>query len=189
MKCSLGISNFLDEISSLSHSILFLYFFTLIAAKALSIFALRLSYLSLLFFGRAEFLIRDQGLVKEVANLGYLAFLDNLLLGVCGKLFPRQQKDQKDFKIRGCKLWPKGPNLESSSFYKQKNFEYSHALLLTCLYWLSCYSGKVETFDKDCIYDPQNLLNLLFKVSLKLSQEVCWLLSETLDYLLAPLPG
>ena len=27
MKCSLGISNFLEEISSLSHSIVFLYFF------------------------------------------------------------------------------------------------------------------------------------------------------------------
>ena len=31
MKCSLGISNFLEEISSLSHSIVFLYFFALIA--------------------------------------------------------------------------------------------------------------------------------------------------------------
>ena len=30
MKCSLGISNFLEEISSLSHSIVFLYFFALI---------------------------------------------------------------------------------------------------------------------------------------------------------------
>ena len=30
MKCSLGISNFLEEISSLSHSIAFLYFFALI---------------------------------------------------------------------------------------------------------------------------------------------------------------
>ena len=30
MKCSPGISNFLEEISSLSHSIVFLYFFTLI---------------------------------------------------------------------------------------------------------------------------------------------------------------
>ena len=30
MKCSLGISNFLEEISSLSHSIIFLYFFALI---------------------------------------------------------------------------------------------------------------------------------------------------------------
>ena len=31
MKSSLGISNFLEEISSLSHSVLFLYFFALIA--------------------------------------------------------------------------------------------------------------------------------------------------------------
>ena len=27
MKCSLGISNFLEELSSLSHSVVFLYFF------------------------------------------------------------------------------------------------------------------------------------------------------------------
>ena len=33
MKCSLGISNFLEEISSLSHSVLFLYFFALMAEK------------------------------------------------------------------------------------------------------------------------------------------------------------
>ena len=30
MKCSLGLSNFLEEISSLSHSVIFLYFFALI---------------------------------------------------------------------------------------------------------------------------------------------------------------
>ena len=34
MKCSLGISNFLEEISSLSLSIVFLYFFALITEKA-----------------------------------------------------------------------------------------------------------------------------------------------------------
>ena len=33
MKCSLGISNFLEEISSLSHSIVFLCFFALIAEE------------------------------------------------------------------------------------------------------------------------------------------------------------
>ena len=33
MKCSLGISNFLEEISRLSHSIVFLYFFALIAEE------------------------------------------------------------------------------------------------------------------------------------------------------------
>ena len=31
MKCSLGISNFLEDISSLSQSVVFLYFFALIA--------------------------------------------------------------------------------------------------------------------------------------------------------------
>src|SRR5574337_413375 len=33
MKCSFGISDFLDEISSLSHSVVFLYFFALIAEE------------------------------------------------------------------------------------------------------------------------------------------------------------
>ena len=33
MKCSLGISNFPDEISSLSHSVVFLYFLALIAEE------------------------------------------------------------------------------------------------------------------------------------------------------------
>ena len=33
MKCSLGISNFLEEISSLFHSVFFLYFFALIAEE------------------------------------------------------------------------------------------------------------------------------------------------------------
>ena len=33
MKCSLGISDFLEEISGISHSIVFLYFFALIAEE------------------------------------------------------------------------------------------------------------------------------------------------------------
>ena len=33
MKCSLGISHFLEDISSLSHSVVFLYFFALIAEE------------------------------------------------------------------------------------------------------------------------------------------------------------
>ena len=34
MKCSIGISNFLKEISSFSHSIVFLYFFALITEES-----------------------------------------------------------------------------------------------------------------------------------------------------------
>ena len=37
MKCSLGISNFLEDISSLSHSIVFLYFFALITVEGFPI--------------------------------------------------------------------------------------------------------------------------------------------------------
>ena len=37
MKCPLGISNFLQEISSLSHSVVFLYFFALITEEGLLI--------------------------------------------------------------------------------------------------------------------------------------------------------
>ena len=33
MKCSFGISNFLEEIPSLSHSVVFLYFFALVAEQ------------------------------------------------------------------------------------------------------------------------------------------------------------
>ena len=44
MKCPLGISNFLEEISSLFHSIALLYFFSLITKEGFLI-------LSLLFFG------------------------------------------------------------------------------------------------------------------------------------------
>ena len=43
MKNSLGISNFLEEISSLSHSVVFLYFFALITEIGF--------FISLLFFG------------------------------------------------------------------------------------------------------------------------------------------
>ena len=39
MKCSLGISNFLEEISRLSHSVVFLYFFVLIAEEGFLISA------------------------------------------------------------------------------------------------------------------------------------------------------
>ena len=57
MKCSLGISNFLEEISSLSHSIVFLHFFALITEEGFLISAccslelciqMGLSFLSLL---------------------------------------------------------------------------------------------------------------------------------------------
>ena len=40
MKCSLGISDFLEEISSLSHSVVFLYFFALITVEGFLVLAI-----------------------------------------------------------------------------------------------------------------------------------------------------
>ena len=48
MKCSLVISNFLEEISSLSHSIVFLYFFALITEEGFLISVRVTNYPSLL---------------------------------------------------------------------------------------------------------------------------------------------
>src|SRR5574337_1155699 len=53
MKCSLGISNFLEELSSLSHSVVFLYFFALITEEGFLIppcYSLELCILMLISF-------------------------------------------------------------------------------------------------------------------------------------------
>ena len=53
MKCSLGISNFLEEISSRSHSVVFLYFFALITEEGFLIslcYSLELCIQMLMFF-------------------------------------------------------------------------------------------------------------------------------------------
>ncbi|CAM9290854.1 unnamed protein product [Rangifer tarandus platyrhynchus] len=55
MKCSLGISNFLEEISSLSHSVVFLYFFAWITEEGL---------LSFFFF----FLLETAGLYCKITQ-------------------------------------------------------------------------------------------------------------------------
>ena len=56
MKYSLGISNFLEEISSLPHSVVFLYFFALIAewALILCLGVLRVGTLQEVSFGSQE---------------------------------------------------------------------------------------------------------------------------------------
>ena len=45
MKCSLGLSSFLEEISNLSHSIVFLYFFVLITEEGFLISVARTNIL------------------------------------------------------------------------------------------------------------------------------------------------
>ena len=80
MKCSRGISNFLEEISSLSHSVVFLYFFDCWR---------RLSYLSLLFF-------------RTLHSNGYI--FSNMLWEISGEITPEQMKRQSQSK-NNTQLW------------------------------------------------------------------------------------
>ena len=66
MKCSLGISNFLEEISSLSHSAVFLYFFALIAEE---VFLISPSYSSLLFFKTLWKILKQMGIPDQLTCL------------------------------------------------------------------------------------------------------------------------
>ena len=64
MKCSLGISNFIEEITSLSHFVVFLYFFAFIAEEGFLI--------SLLFFGTVH---SDAYIFPSLLPLASLLFL------------------------------------------------------------------------------------------------------------------
>ena len=86
MKCSLGISNFLEEISSLSHSIVFLYFFALITEEGFlisSCYSLELciqmgiSFLLSFAFHFSSFLSYLKGLFRQTFCLLAVLFLED----------------------------------------------------------------------------------------------------------------
>ena len=96
MKCSLGISNFLQEISHLSHSIVFLYFFALITYLSLLVFGTLLSNGYIVpFLLCFSFLLYSQLFVRP-PQTAILPFCWNAVLGCNLKiyriisLFPRQ---------------------------------------------------------------------------------------------------
>ena len=84
MKCFLGISNFLEEISSLSHSIVFLYFFALItdshlSSKFLWNFEFKWVYLSFSPLPLASLLF---SIICKASSESHFAFLHFFLLGM-----------------------------------------------------------------------------------------------------------
>ena len=89
MKCSLGISHFLEEISSLSHSIVFLYCFALITEEGFLIspcYSLELCIqmgISFLFFSAfsfSSFFSYLQGLLRQPFCLLHFFFLRMVLI-------------------------------------------------------------------------------------------------------------
>ena len=85
MKCSLGISNFLEELSSLSHSVVFLYFFAKTQEVFLSLLAVlwnsafRWVYL---FFSPLPFASLLFSAICKASSDNHFAFLHFFFLGM-----------------------------------------------------------------------------------------------------------
>ena len=85
LKCSLGISNFLEGIFSLSHSIVFLYFFELIMEAFLSLLAIlwnsavKWVYLS---FSPFHFTSLLSSVICKASSDNHFAFLQFFFLGM-----------------------------------------------------------------------------------------------------------
>ena len=86
MKCSLGISNFLEEISSLSRSIVFLYFFALISEEGFIIspcYSLKLCFKWIyLFFSPLLFASLLFTAIYKASSDSHFAFLRFFFLGM-----------------------------------------------------------------------------------------------------------
>ena len=86
MKCSLGISNFLEEISSLSHSIVFLYLFALIAEEGFLIspcYSLELCIqMGVSFLFSFAFHFSSFTAICKASSDSYFAFLHFFFLGM-----------------------------------------------------------------------------------------------------------
>jgi len=85
MTCSLGISNFLEEISSLSHSIVFLYFFALITEEGFLCYffwnsAFKFVYLS---FSPLPFMSLLFSAICKASSDSHFAFLRYFFLRDC----------------------------------------------------------------------------------------------------------
>ena len=82
MKCSLGISNFLEEISSLAHSILFFYFFALITEEGFLISPCYFLNSALKWVYSLFFLASLFTAICEASSDNHLAFLHVFFLGM-----------------------------------------------------------------------------------------------------------
>ena len=92
MRCSLGISNYLEEISSLSHSTVFLYFFALITEEGFLFFFKGLCYL--ISFSRVQgFWLNALLSTKEVTILHIKPQGGNTTLPINSRLDKRFTRD------------------------------------------------------------------------------------------------
>ena len=132
MKCSLHISNFLEEISSLSHSIVFLYFFALITEEGFLIsscysleLCIQMGIYFLFFFALASLLFTA---IYKASSDNHFAFCTSFSWGwsfLIPVSFPMSgtsiHSSPGTLSIRSCPL-----NLFLTLLYKCQGFDLGH---------------------------------------------------------------
>ena len=103
MKCSLGISDFLEEISSFSHSVVFLYFFALISEEGFLIspyYSLELcSQMDISFLFSFDNVTQNQKEKHSIPRFLKVPFtpLDFYQRPMLTPVFTHRRKSRKDF--------------------------------------------------------------------------------------------
>ena len=161
MKCSLGISNFLEEISSLSQSVVFLYFFALIAEEG---FLISTCY-------SLEFWI--QMLISFLFSLAFL------LLFLC-----KSRKSRNTWSNR--QIWPwnaEWSRAKTSRVLPRKCTGHSkHPFPTTQEKTLHMDITRWSTPNSDCLYYLQPKMEKVYTVNKNKSRSWLWLRSWTPYY-------
>ena len=125
MKCSLDISNFLEEISSLSHSVVFLYFFALFTLKSFLIspcysldFCIQMGISFLFSFA---FRFSSFAAICKASSDSHFAFLHFflsvmvLIPAFCIMSWTSVHSSSGTLSIRSSKLWSSDPHWQGNT--------------------------------------------------------------------------
>ena len=142
MKCSLHISNFLEEISSVSHSIVFLYFFAVITRKVfLSLLAIFWAYLS---FSPLPFTFLFTAICKASSD-NHFAFLHFFFLGMALISASCTMSQTSFHNSSGTLSIRPNPLYLSLPLYNPKGFDLGQTWVV---YWFSVLSSMKSEFGK-----------------------------------------
>ena len=166
MKCSLGISNFLEESSSLSHCFVFLYFFALIAEEGFlisSCYSLEFCIQMLISsFSPLLFISLLFTAIYQASSHSHFTFLHFFFLGMVlvtafctmsQSSIPSTENCIKDLlsmapPIRTRSSFPHSQSLPSGSFHKpsegRKNENHNHRKLIKLITWTIALSNSMK---------------------------------------------
>ena len=145
-----GISNFLEEISSLSHSIVFLYFFTLITEECFLLspcYSLELCIQMVIsFLFSFAFRFSSFSAICKASSDNHFAFLHFFSWESSWSLSPVQCHELPSIVLQALYLSSLIPWIYFSlPLYNCKGFDLGHTILETYPYRLKCENIEIET--------------------------------------------